>query len=534
MLKIKTAGYFILAITLSISAAIKSQPIYEQTFKFGKFIDYLDRYYVDTVNTAKFVEEAIVKTLENLDPHSVYISQEDFEKMNEPLEGNFEGIGIQFNILKDTLMVVTPIPGGPSEEVGILAGDRIIEVEGENIAGVGLTNDDVFRLLRGAKGTQVKVGILRRNMAEMLDFTITRDKIPIYSLDAAYMIDDVNGYIKINRFAATTMMEFNKAMADLLDKGMKNLVLDLTGNGGGYLNAAVEMGDEFLENESLIVYTEGLNSYRKEYRATQKGRFEQGNLVIMIDEGSASASEIVSGAAQDWDRAVIVGRRSFGKGLVQSQLMLPDNSAIRLTIARYYTPTGRLIQKPYTNGRDSYQKEIYERYLHGEFTNEDSITFPDSLKYKTLNDGRTVYGGGGITPDIFVALDTSFYSDYYGSILRKGIINRFVLTYVDNNRKDLQKKYPEFPKFESSFTADGAILKQLTDFATSEGVELNEEEFKTSEEQISVFVKARIAMGLYGTSEFYQVLNKRDNIFIKGVEVLNNWDLVHRELFERK
>jgi carboxyl-terminal processing protease len=460
--------------------------------------------------------------------------------MNEPLKGNFEGVGIQFNILNDTLFVITPVPGGPSEKVGIQSGDRIIKVDGENIAGIGLTNEDVFSLLRGAKGTKVSVSVLRRSVSELLNFTITRDKIPINSLDAAYIVQDGVGYIKLNRFAMTTLNEFSEASIELLKGGAKDLVLDLTGNAGGYLDMAIVLADQFLGDEKLIVYTEGLNSPKREYFASSKGYFENGRVIILIDEGSASASEIVTGAIQDWDRGIIIGRRSFGKGLVQRQLELPDGSMVRLTSAKYYTPSGRLIQKSYKDGIEKYDSEIYDRYENGEFINKDSIKFPDSLRFKTLLNNRIVFGGGGIMPDIFIPLDTAMYSDYYGSLIREGILNQFVLEYVDQHRggiinnlkkqEDYKNNLTDFQNYKANFEITDKLLKDLTNFADKEGLHLNKEQFELSKGRISLILKAYIARDLWTTNEFYQIVNQENDNLLKAVEVLNNWEKYSEKL----
>jgi carboxyl-terminal processing protease len=492
--------------------------------KYSSFLFYMKHYYVDSVNSAKMVEDAIKYELKQLDPHSIYIPADEVQKMNEPLEGNFEGIGISFNILNDTLFVIAPIPGGPSERVGILAGDRILKVDGENIAGIGLTNEDVYRLLRGEKGTKVTVSVKRRLKRELIDFAIVRDKIPIYSLDASYMINENLGYIKLNRFAQTTMKEFLDAAIVLVDSGAVDLILDLTGNSGGYLEMAIALADQFLDNGKLIVYTEGINSPRNERYARSGNLFEKGRLIVLIDEGSASASEIVAGAVQDWDRGLLVGRRSFGKGLVQTKLRLPDDSEIRLTSARYYTPSGRLIQKPYNDGMEEYYQEIYHRYSNGELSNRDSINFPDSLKYSTLIQKRTVFGGGGIMPDIFVPLDTSDYSDYLSDLIRQGILNQFVLEYVDKNRKDLRETYNTFQDFRQDFVVDDKLLQKLVAYAREQDLPENETEFMTSQKRIAVLIKAYIARDLWTTSEFYEIANEDNEIFLKALEVMNNWD----------
>ncbi len=522
---------FVLSIGL-LTLHTNAQSVYKQSFKFARFLDYLQSYYVDSINSEKLVEDAIVDILSELDPHSTYIPSEEVKKMREPLQGNFEGIGISFNILKDTLFVITPIAGGPSEKLGVQSGDKIILVDGENIAGIGLTNEDVFRLLRGQKGTKVTISVLRKNSKELIDFNITRDKIPIFSLDASYMINPTTGYIKLNRFAATTINEFSEAADNLVDKGAENLVLDLSGNGGGYLDAAVKLADEFLKSEELIVYTEGRSSPKYEYFSTTGGRFITGKIIVLIDEGSASASEIVSGALQDWDRAILIGRRSFGKGLVQREMLLPDESALRLTTAKYYTPSGRLIQKPFDEGIEKYHMEIYNRYTNGEMQNKDSIEFPDSLKYKTKIKERIVFGGGGIMPDIFVAYDTSSYSDYYRDIIRKGILNQFVLEYVDDNRAKIIKSYPDFINYKEKFEISDKLMSELVSYAEKQDLKKDEEGYAISYEQIKQMLKAFLARDIYGRSEFYEIYNTTIGSYNKAIEVLENWDKYYKEVYE--
>jgi len=520
----------VLVVSAMFSCPLSAQVLYEQAFKFGKVLEWIDNYYVDTINQEKLVETAITQLLKELDPHSSYLSKEEVEEMNEPLQGNFEGIGISFNILDDTIFVISPISGGPSEKVGILSGDRIVKVDEKNVAGIGITNEKVFELLRGKKGTRVTVTVQRRNMNEQIDFSIIRDKIPIFSIDASYKVDENTGYIKINRFSLTTMDEFRKAIIDLKKDHMSNLILDLTNNGGGYLEVATELADQFLEEGELIVYTQGVNNPKKEYLATKEGEFEKGKLVVLIDEGSASASEIVSGAIQDWDRGILIGRRSFGKGLVQRRCPLPDQSELRLTIARYYTPTGRLIQKPYDKGKEDYDMDISRRYTHGEFVSSDSIHFPDSLKYFTLKNTRLVYGGGGIMPDLFIPLDTTFYSDYYRDLIRLGILNQFVLNYVDQRRNELLGKYPEIKDFKSGFELDQEMLDQLTRFAVGEGLPENPSELALSEKQIRTLAKGYIARDLWSASEFYQIINEEDSKFQAALSILKNWDLYEASL----
>ena len=480
--------------------------------------------YVDTVNAEKLTESAIVAMLKDLDPHSVYMSKDEVEKANEPLVGNFDGIGVQFNIINDTIVVITPTPDGPSEKVGIMSGDKIVKIDGEDAVGKMVTNDFVLKRLRGIKGSSVNVGIYRRGKPGLLDYTIIRDKIPINSIDAVYMAADNIGYIKVSRFAQNTMDEFHEAMNKLKKAGMKSLILDLRDNSGGYLNTAIDMADEFLNEGKLSVYTEGINSPRQTSIATRNGDFEQGKMVVLINEGSASASEIVAGAVQDWDRALIIGRRSFGKGLVQRPFNLPDGSVIRLTTAHYYTPSGRCVQKPYDEGNEKYFKDLQNRFKHGELVNPDSIKFPDSLKFYTPKK-RIVYGGGGIMPDIFMPLDTTRISDYYSDLLRKNIINKFVLDYLDKNRNSLKKQYPDVVSFQKNYLVDDNFMKQFTDYAEKEGVKKDEEGLKTSESFIRNFIKAWMARNLWDFEAFWIITNQEDDIFQKALQAIQSKDL---------
>ena len=489
--------------------------------------------YVDSVDENKLVEEAIIKMLAQLDPHSTYNDAEEVKKMNEPLQGNFEGIGVQFQMIEDTLLVVQPVSNGPSEKVGILAGDRIIAVNDSAIAGVKMSTEEIMSRLRGAKGSEVKLTIVRRGVNEPLYFTVKRDKIPILSLDASYMIQPQTGYIRINRFGATTPEEFLKALKQLQKKGMKDLILDLQGNGGGYLNAAIDLANEFLQQKDLIVYTEGRAARRSNFYAKGNGNFKNGRLIVLVDEYSASASEIVTGAIQDWDRGVIVGRRTFGKGLVQRPIDLPDGSMIRLTIARYYTPSGRCIQKPYDktanldgklNGEETlekYNQELIDRFNHGELMHADSIHFPDSLKYQTKKLARTVYGGGGIMPDFFVPIDTTQYSDYHRNLVAKGVVIKTTMKFIEDHRKELQNKYKKFETFNNKFEISDEVLANMRTLADKEKIKFDEKQYQQSLPLIKTQLKALIARDLWDMNESFQIMNTTNNSVIQALKVLN-------------
>lgn len=487
--------------------------------------------YVDTTSETKLVEDAIVGMLEKLDPHSTYMDPEETKQMNEPLQGNFDGIGIQFNVLTDTVYVIQVIPGGPSEKVGLMAGDRIIEVNDSLIAGVKMKTSDIMKRLRGPKGSEVRVKVKRGDRPELIEYRIVRGKIPVYSLDAAYMADKQTGYIKLNRFAASSANEFREALEKLRKTGMKNLILDLQGNGGGYLNIAIELADEFLEKQRLIVYTKGSKQPREEAHSTARGQFQNGRLVILVDESSASASEIVTGAIQDWDRGVVVGRRTFGKGLVQKPIPLPDGSMIRLTVSRYYTPTGRCIQKPYERGNlDAYHHDLIDRYNKGELMSADSIHFPDSMKYQTLVTGRTVYGGGGIMPDVFIPVDTTRYTDYHRKLVAAGVVNRVAMNYMDRHRAELTKKYPTFAAYKQSFQVDDELLNELTLMGQQDKIELVAEEFERSKALIALQVKALIARDLFDMAQYFQIINEDNPSYLKALEIINSKEHYNRLL----
>jgi len=485
---------------------------------FQTFIYQVDRFYVDSLDTPDLVEDGMRSILKDLDPHSVYIPKEEVKRMNEPLQGNFEGIGVQFNILHDTILVVATIAGGPSEKLGIQAGDKIISIEDTVVAGIGIQNSDVIAKLRGKKGTQVRVQMKRKGVRKLIDFTITRDKIPIFSVDAGYMVSPKTGYIKINRFGATTMDEFHQQFSELNAAGMENLILDLQGNGGGYLNTAFDLADEFLEAGKMVVYTQGKAFPKEELVTKKQGSFEKGRLVVLIDESSASASEIVSGAVQDWDRGLIIGRRSFGKGLVQRGYNLPNGAQFRLTVSRYYTPSGRSIQKPYNDGIEAYLKEKYERYNTGELFSADSISFPDSLKYETGNK-RIVYGGGGIMPDVFVPLDTTNTSEFFSVLVRKGILNQFTLTYANDNRKKMLKKFPTIEAFISDFDVN-TLIPEIQAYVDNEGIKWDEKGFATSKAWIMTRTKAFIARNLFDTEAFYRVINELNESLIEALRLI--------------
>jgi len=523
-MKYLAAAVICAAATFGISAQYsRSNSASRQQQKLLMVENIVNNLYVDNVDEEKIVENAVRGILENLDPHSSYSTKEETTSSQETMQGSFSGIGIQFNMQKDTLYVVQTIAGGPSEKVGILPGDRFIAVDDSIIAGRKLKNTDIMKRLRGPKGTKVNIKVKRGSNAELLEFRITRDDIPLNSIDAVYMADGKTGYIRLSRFAATSYKEFKDAITKLKKQGMQQLILDLTDNGGGYMQIAAQIANEMLNRGNLIVYTQGRKSPRQNLNADGSGTFRTQKVVVMINQFSASASEILSGAVQDWDRGVVVGRRSFGKGLVQREFLLPDSSSFRLTIARYYTPSGRNIQKPYVKGdREDYDKDIIDRYNHGELQSADSIHFADSLKHTTLRLHRTVYGGGGIMPDVFVPLDTTQYTDYHRRLVAKGIIPQFALRYVDKNRADLKAQYPDAQKFIKEFTVTDEMLNNLVDAGKAEKIDFDKSQFAKSKEMLRTFVKAAIANDLFSTGAYFQIVNEQNDIYKEALSIIND------------
>lgn len=522
--------FFLTVLLLVSSLSFGQSRLSPDGVKLERALQMISSLYVDDVKPSDLAETAIRAMLLELDPHSTYLDKEEVKAMNEPLQGNFDGIGISFNMLTDTLYVMEVISGGPSQKVGIVPGDKIIYVNDSLIAGVKKGNQDVINMLRGPKGTTVDVKVLRRGTPQLLEFRIVRDKIPIYSIDAKYMVDQNTGYIRLSRFGISSSEEFLAAEKELKAKGMKNLILDLTGNGGGILQTASDIVDEFLGSGELVVYTEGKNQPRYDLSATSAGNFEQGNLVILVDEGSASASEIVAGAVQDWDRGVVVGRRTFGKGLVQRQLPLPDGTMIRLTVARYYTPTGRSIQKPYEGGHiDEYNRDFFNRMRHGEMLHADSIRFPDSLKFTTLVNKRTVYGGGGIMPDYFVPIDTNSVTDLHRNLIARGVINKLTIAEVDKNRTSLLKSYPHVQKFKSDYNIPESMINRMKEMAKEEKIEWDDDQFRKSEQFIKTQLKALMARDLFDSSAYFVIINDENDIFREGLRIIND-SRVYNEL----
>ena len=518
--KMKRLLIFFAVLTLTFGAMAQEMP--EHILKLMYTGNIISRFYVDETDNNKITETGIKAMLKELDPHSTYTDPKETKALLEQMQGSFSGIGIQFNVVSDTLYVIQTTKNGPSERAGMLAGDKIITVNDTVIAGVKMERSDIMSRLRGAKGSTVKIGVKRRGIDRMLEFNIIRDDISTSTVDAAYMIDKKNGYIRITSFGAKTHEEFATKLDSLKAQGMKNLIIDLEGNGGGYLNAAVDIASELIEADRLVVYTEGKSNPRYDYMSKGKGRFLKGNLVVIVDETSASAAEILSGAVQDWDRGIVVGRRSFGKGLVQRPFTLPDGSMIRLTIARYYTPTGRCIQKPYGNDSIKYEQDLMQRYNSGELTSADSIHFPDSLKTYTKRLGRPVYGGGGIMPDYFVPLDTLKYTKYHRALAAKGCITQVSLKYLDANREKLTKEYSNIYDFDNRFEVDEEFLNMLREQSAQDKVEpeAGEEEFQKSLPEIKQQLKNLIARDIWDMDKFMEIYNHNNDMFIKAYELL--------------
>ena len=482
----------------------------------------INNLYVDSVDENKLVEDAIRGMLDKLDPHSSYMTPKEVKDANEPLNGNFEGIGVQFNMIEDTLLVIQPVTNGPSEKVGIIAGDRIVSVNDSAIAGVKMSKEEIMKRLRGPKGTKVKLGVIRQGIKDKLTFTVIRDKIPVKSVDAVYMIRPQIGYIRIGNFGATTHQEFLEGLKILRDQGMQHLILDLQENGGGYLKAAVDIANEFLQRNDLIVYTEGRKVPRTEYKADGDGVFRQGKIVVLVDSYTASAAEIVTGAIQDQDRGIVVGRRTFGKGLVQRPLDMPDGSMIRLTIAHYFTPSGRCIQKPYTKGdsRD-YAMDVINRLKSGELTNADSIHFADSLKYLTLKEHRTVYGGGGIMPDEYIPLDTTVYTNYHRELTAKSIVLQHNLRYVDNHRKQLKKTWTTFEDYKQRFEVPQSLVDGILKEGEKQKIKPKDKaELEKTLPHLRLQLKALIARDIWDMSEYYSIFNEENEMVKRALEVM--------------
>lgn len=537
---------FALALTaISLCASAQSNSFEKQLHKLVYAESAIMQMYVDTVNTQKLTEDAITGMLKELDPHSTYTPAKDVESLNEHLNGSFDGIGVQFNMDEDTLVVIQPVSNGPSEKVGIIAGDRIVSVNDTSIAGVKMSKENIMKRLRGPKGTVVTLGIVRKGIKDRLTFKVTRDKIPVYTVDAAYMIDPTTGYVRISSFGATTNQEFIKAATSLLSQGMKDIVIDLQGNGGGYLQAAVDLADEFLDNNEMIVYTDGRTTGRHEYRA-RKGKINVNKIVVLVDGYTASAAEILSGALQDNDRAIIVGRRTFAKGLVQRPIDLPDGSLIRLTIAHYYSPVGRCFQKPYVKGdKKKYDMDMLDRLNSGELMHVDSIRFPDSLKFKTIG-GRTVYGGGGIMPDVYVPLDTTRYTSLHRELVAKGCVNSTVLKWLNNHRQKLEKAYKVddyrkararmadnktynpadlrdgFKMFLNNFTVEDDIIDMMKKKANEAKIEYNDSTLQAAKPLLLIQMKALIARDLWDMSEYFEIINQTNEVYMEGLKALKD------------
>ena len=525
---------FLVAIVVCMGVSMVAQSMRmspSQKLRYAEGI--IEGYYVDTVNSDKLVEEAIIAMLKTLDPHSTYSNVEETKELTEPLKGNFSGIGITFNMQTDTLYILQTVANGPCEKVGIVAGDRIISANDTLISGVKKKNSDVIKLLRGPKGTEVELKVKRKGKSDLLTFRVVRDDIPIYSVDAAYMADETTGYVRISRFAEETNEEFLKAVKSLKKQGMENIIIDLQDNGGGYLGSAYNLASNFLKKGDLVVYTEGMRSQPYYFNAEHKGSMLDGRVIILVNQYSASASEIVAGAIQDNDRGLVVGRRTFGKGLVQRPFPFPDGSMIRLTVSRYHTPSGRCIQRPYTEGEaDEYRDDIMKRYESGELMNADSVHFADSLKYTTLKNHRIVYGGGGIMPDKYVPLDTTEYSEYYSKMIASGNLHKFCLNYVDENRRELKKKYPEDDDFVRNFTISNDMMKQFIAQCENDSIKYNEEQYNRSKRVINMALKTNIANDLYGSKSSYKVSNPYNDVYKVALDLINNKEEYERLLKE--
>jgi carboxyl-terminal processing protease len=530
--KLMTLGLIITS-SLGFSQKLEDSVRIQTTQKMSEVYNFVNQNYVEDFDGAKIADAAIVAMLKELDPHTYLIPKADVQSSNSQINGSFVGVGIRFQIMDDTLTVINTIEGGPCEKVGIKAGDKIITVDGKSIASVKLKTSDVRENLMGEKGTLVVLGIYRKYEQEILSYDIIRDKIPLFSVPSYYMATEETGYIKVTNFARTTPSELMNALAILKSQGMKNLILDLQNNGGGLLSVAKFMADQFLDDDKMIVYSEGRKYPRENhiannkdwrgryYGGDEKGAYEKGKLVVLVNESSASASEIVSGALQDWDRALVVGRRTFGKGLVQRPYELSDGSMLRITVARYYTPSGRFIQKPYDGGVEKYYKDKSNSFDNGEYMHRDSIKLPDSLKTKTLLLGRTVYGGGGIMPDVFVPLDTMELSDMYRKMSRKGVINTFTFNYVDNNRDELLAKYTDFDMYLNADITDKTLMDSFWEHCKKDGVDFDKDDYKASEKIIKTLIKARMASNIWDFSKFYPIYNANENeIFMKGLELI--------------
>jgi carboxyl-terminal processing protease len=522
ILPLLMAVALVIGILIGIYLPGKKSPTQQSGFrtrndKINSILNIIESDYVDTVNRADLIEAAIPAILKKLDPHSVYIPAKDLQRANEPLQGNFDGIGISFNMLTDTILVISTIPGGPSEKIGLMAGDKIIYVNDSLVAGIQLSDEKVMGMLKGPRGTIVRIKLLRKGYKDLISFDITRDKIPISSVDVSYMINERTGYIKINNFAMTTFDEFIRNLEDLKGQGMTKLILDLRENSGGVMESAIKIANQFLQKGQMIVYTLGRSHPKNEARATGNGEFESGDLVLLIDEWSASASEILAGAIQDNDRGTIIGRRSFGKGLVQEPVPFADGSGMRLTIARYYTPTGRSIQKPYNNGFDEYFDDLNSRYRRGEFEISDSIHFSDSLKYTTPG-GKTVYGGGGIMPDIFIPVDTTGRSSYFLAV--RPHIYRFALKYTENNRENLSK-FKNAAEMEEYLDKQD-LLDQFIEFAATNKIKRDVEGLRISGQIINTQLKAYIARNILDNKGFYPIWKELDTTLKYAIDYLNN------------